>query len=564
MPYKILKVPDFVKLSILFSLLLVLALSPIFAFSVQNVENLTPGANNASNLPSISPDGRYVAFGSTASNLTDFDTEGMPNIFVRDTQEDTTVIVSVGLADEGANGPSFFPSISSNGRYVAFSSLADNLVEGDENKKSDIFVRDTQENTTIRVSVDSDGNEAGAASLFPSISSNGRYVSFVSNASDLVDNDTNGVPDIFVRDTQENTTIRVSVDSDGNEADGASAFRSSISADGRYVAFRSSASNLTNLDTESMPNIFVRDTQENTTVMVSAGLAGEANGPSFRPSISPDGRYVVFESYADNLVADDTNDAYDVFMRDLEDNTTTRVSVSSDGEEANAFSFFPTVSSDGRYVAFNSIASNLVEGDSAMTLDTFVRDTQKGQTMKVHEGFYLDGDPDITKPGVLLLVSMFNGTSISSDGRRIAFVSADSLDGFMGSPSEGEIYRSIFLASLNTDKKAKTFHEDSRCLSEKPGETTWIKLEPTTKDGISGMLLTWVQYGADKVDIKIDDGSGNYPWMISNTPNDGNEFLPNVTRQQAIKIKPINDCEEGDYGKPVSYSLYPYGWYNVK
>jgi len=110
----------------------------------------------------------------------------------------------------------------------------------------------------------------------------------------------------------------------------------------------------------------------------------------------------------------------------------------------------------------------------------------------------------------------------------------------------------------------KTFTEDKRCLWEKPENTTWITLSPSEKDGIKGMLLTWVQYGADKVNIKIDDGTGTYPWKISETSNDGHEFLPKVEGWQKVMIKPINHCKDGEYSPAVSYSLYPNGWYNTE
>jgi len=375
----------------------------------------TSEAIGPSSTPSISANGRYVAFASVASNLVSGDTNGFPDIFVRDTQTSTTTRVSVDSGGNEANGPSYDPSISADGRYVAFASGASNLVSGDTNGEQDIFVRDTQTSTTTRVSVDSGGNEANGLSLDPSISANGRYVAFASVASNLVSGDTNGFPDIFVRDTQTSTTFRVSVDSGGNEANGRS-FAPSISADGRYVAFWSVASNLVSGDTNGAADIFVRDTQTSTTTRVSVDSGGnEANGPSYDPSISADGRYVAFVSEASNLVSGDTNGYQDIFVRDTQTSTTFRVSVDSGGTQANGFSFAPSISADGRYVAFVSEASNLVSGDTNGYQDIFVRDTQTSTTFRVS-----------VDSGGTQANGISSALSISADGRYVAFASVAS------------------------------------------------------------------------------------------------------------------------------------------
>jgi Tol biopolymer transport system component len=199
---------------------------------------------------------------------------------------------------------------------VAFESLASNIVPGDTNNTRDIFVRDRLTNTTTRVSVDSAGNQANSRSVGSSISADGRFVAFHSDASNIVPGDTNGKRDIFVRDTLTNTTTRVSFDSAGNQANSES-YYPSISADGRFVAFLSNASNIVPGDTNNRDDIFVRDTLTNTTTRVSVDSAGnQGNRSSFGASISADGRFVAFESLASNLV-EDTNDSYDIFVVDI-------------------------------------------------------------------------------------------------------------------------------------------------------------------------------------------------------------------------------------------------------
>ena len=301
------------------------------------------------------------------------DTNESMDVFVRDIVAGTTKRVSVDSAGNQSDGNSYFPAISDDGRYVVFHSTSSNLVTGDTNAVFDVFVRDMVAGTTTRVSVDSADNEADADSYDAAVSADGRFVTFDSAASNLVTGDTNAAFDVFVRDMVAGTTTAVSVDSTANQANSFSSIPA-ISADGRYVAFRSDASNLVTGDTNAASDVFVRDRTAGTTTRVSIDSAGnQANGSSSDPAISADGRYVAFDATDPNLVTGDTNDTTDVFVRDTVAGTTTRVSVDSSGHQANNSSSDPAISADGRYVALQSYASNLVTGDTNNRADVIVR-----------------------------------------------------------------------------------------------------------------------------------------------------------------------------------------------
>ncbi len=215
-------------------------------------------------------------------------------------------------------------------------------------------------------------------------SADGRYVAFASFASNLVPGDTNSLTDVFVHDRQTGKTTRASVDSAGGEANGISILPA-ISADGRFVTFTSFASNLVPGDTNSLTDVFVHDRQTGKTTKVSVDSAGgEANGISFNHVISADGRFVAFTSLASNLVPGDHNGLRDIFVHDRQTGETTRVSVDSAGGEANGSSMFPAISADGRFVAFTSFAFNLVAGDHNGLRDVFVQDRQTGETTRVN------------------------------------------------------------------------------------------------------------------------------------------------------------------------------------
>jgi Tol biopolymer transport system component len=368
--------------------------------------------------PSISADGRFVAFWSAATNLVPGDTNGKLDIFVHDRKAGLTERVSVSSSGDQANGFSWYPTpVSADGRFVAFTSDAANLVPGDTNGCNDVFVHDRKTGRTERVSVGSSGGEADGRSELPAISADGRFVTFRSLAANLVPGDTNGKLDIFVHDRETSLTERVSVSSSGDQVNGSSG-GSSISADGRFVAFVCDARSLTPNDEYVHKDMFIRDRETGKTERLSVSSSGgEPDSSGNDPSITPDGRFVAFESRAANLVPGDTNRECDIFVHDRRSGKTERVSVSSSGAEANGDSWHPSfshsISADGRFVAFGSKATNLVPGDTNGVRDVFVRDRKRGKTVRVSvDSFGSEAN------------GVSGGVTISSDGRFVAFASA--------------------------------------------------------------------------------------------------------------------------------------------
>ncbi len=348
-------------------------------------------------------------------------------MFVHDRSTGTTTRVSVSSTGAQANGASGPADISADGRIVAFQSAASNLVSGDTNGVSDVFVRDLQAGSTTRVSVSSSGAQAnGASSTWDlAISADGRYVTFSSAATNLVSGDTNVAGDVFVRDRQNGTTTRVSLTSRGKQSSGPT-WAEDISGDGSRVFFwGGDNTGLVQGDRNGMEDYFVRDRNTGVTSLVSVSSSGQQGDRNINPydgggALSQDGRYAFFQTDATNLVPADTNVAQDIFMRDLAASTTTRVSLTYQGNEisdpARPGANLGSVSPDGRYLAFWSRASDIVPGDNVLCSsgsrncsDAFVRDLSTGSVVLVsRNASKSQGDNDSDWP------------SISADGRFIA------------------------------------------------------------------------------------------------------------------------------------------------
>lgn len=336
-----------------------------------------------------------------------------------------TTRVSVDSDGNQSNAYSWYPDISADGRFIAFMSSASNLVQNDTNQCNDVFVHDHQTGETTRVSIASDGSEGNSDSFrhqgvmqYLSISGNGRFVAFQSGATNLVPNVENLGQDVFMHDRETGETTRVSVGPDGSEPiHSCDSYNPSISYDGRYVVFTSTCNHFIDGDTNSSGDIFLYDRQSGVITRISNGHDGtESNGHSSNSKISDDGRYIVFYSTASNLVENDTNEEGDIFVFDTMLGETTRVSVSSNGDESNDWSFYPSISADGRYVAFMTRSDNF---DPRYGIDDiFIHDRQTKETSLVSVSY--DGNNGGNDRS--------EEPSLSSDGRYVAFRSkADNL-----------------------------------------------------------------------------------------------------------------------------------------
>jgi len=392
------------------------------AQSTERVSLNSAGAQGGagSSVPSISRDGRYVAFQSYASNLAPGDTNGCLDVFVHDRLTGITSRVSVNSLGGQGNGDSFNPAIAADGSCVAFHSLAANLVPGDGNGRADVFVHDLSTAQTTRVSLNSNGIEGNEASTRACISADGLIVGFLSLADNLVPGDTNSCADVFAHDRSSGITKRHSVSSAGSQGTEFST-PPSISGDGRVLVFASLAHNLVPNDNNRGQDVFAHDRQTGTTTRVSVTASGaEGNFPSgsWGQSLSADGRYVAFVSSATNFVANDTNQHDDVFLHDRQTGGISRISVSSTGAEGNDASRWPDLSDDGMLVAFTSVSDDLVSQESNGVDDVFVHDRGTGQTRRVSKD-----DADVQGNGVSLALP-----AISADGQVVAFASqADNL-----------------------------------------------------------------------------------------------------------------------------------------
>ncbi len=378
-----------------FWIIIVLLIGGAFA-TVKYFSRSTPGegqANGSSFWPSVTADGHFVAFHSDASNLVDGDDNGYIDVFVKDTDTGETRLISSNAEGVPGNGDSKQPSFSADGRYVAFTSEASNLVQGDDNictdgesewNCSDVFVKDLRTGEVERVSTASDGTQGDWFSHQPSISGDGRYVAFTSYASNLVfdDADTCGsaesprnCADIFIKDRQTGRTWRASVTPEGVQGNGDST-EPAISTDGNYVTFTSDADNLGVNDNNGVSDIFITNliSADITRVTVTINDT-EADGPSYEPSVSADGSIIAFASEATNLGVSDTGlcleseesrNCTDIYIADFITGDITRASRPYEGIEISGSSSEPDLSSDGRRVTYASRADNLVDGDTAI------------------------------------------------------------------------------------------------------------------------------------------------------------------------------------------------------
>ncbi len=357
----------------------------------------------------VTPDGRWVVFHSDASNLTNSDSPGQTDVFLRDLTSGGTERISVGGGGGEPNGPSLNGSVSNNGRYVAFQSEAQNLAVGDTNQSSDIFLRDRQLGITTIVSVSTGGAIGNAASFNPVISGDGLFIVYASAASNLILNDPNQKIDVFVRNLATGQTRMVSTVSGGANGD---SDQPTISGDGRFIAFRSAATNLVAGDLLGFNDIFVRDMTGTSFELVSVTTLGaQADGPSDQPTISADGSRIVFASTAPNLAVPGAP-SLNIYLRDRSAGSTTLLNSGPSGV-SNLAATRPRLSKNGQYVSFLSQANNLTPGHSGNTTDAFALELSTGVIQRASTPL----TPEPSEPSANILE---NG-GISDSGRYVAF-----------------------------------------------------------------------------------------------------------------------------------------------
>lgn len=358
--------------------------------SVRSDGGESHGTWKGSRQATISANGRVVVFESDADDLVP-GVSGGPMVYAHDLRTRTTVLVSVSSGGDAADG--YSPSISANGRFVAFTSYAD-LVPGDTNDAGDAFVRDLLTGQTTRVSVSSEGAQGygwGVPHGAIAISGDGAKVAFSSFASNLVPGDTNEASDVFLHDLLTSKTIRVSVGVDGEQGNSDSQ-HPALNHDGNILVFRSWATNLFPSDTNGQSDVFAYEARTKRTELVSVSSSGEpGNSMSRVPERSPnnvvsaDGRYIAFTSASSNFEPGSAEvDAViarawleEVFVRDRIRGETWRASSGSAGTPGGGASE-GTMSADARHVSFASSSPTYDVGDLNADSDVFVRSRGAG------------------------------------------------------------------------------------------------------------------------------------------------------------------------------------------
>lgn len=332
-------------------------------------------SNGHSFAPGLSADGRYVAFTSVATNLHADDTDTVADVYVRDRVTGDTSLISRSSTGAKGNGSSNSPSLTADGRYVAFASIATNLHPDDSDLGSDVYLHDRVGGTTSLISLSNTGANSNGDAVAPEISSDGSAVAFVSRATNLHPDDPDTALDVYVHRMLSQTTALVSRNNGGAKGN-ADSYGPAMSADGTLIAFPSSSTNLDPADGDDLTDIYLHDSTEGSTALASRATSGaKSDGSSYGPSLSADGTQLAFTSLGANLDPADGDFLFDVFVRDLDEGATTLVSRTSgaNGAKGNSHSLFSTISANGENVAFESDASNLAVDDGNNNRDVFVR-----------------------------------------------------------------------------------------------------------------------------------------------------------------------------------------------
>ncbi len=533
------RVKKYVALALVICVALFSAM-PLFAsIEIVNINDSEEQATNSfeddsfRSTSTVTEDGRYVVFMSSADNLVLLDISGHENIFMRDRELGTTELISMDSDEAAVNNNSEKPLVSTDGRYVVFESIATNLVASDSNATIDIFIRDRELGTTARLNVSTASVQANGPSSQVSMSSDARYASFSSTATNLVASDGNGVIDVFVRDTLLNTTTILSVNNLGDEGDAGSA-DPKVSDNGTYIAFYSDATNLVGGDGNAAGDIFVYNTSTLSLERIEIGAIVTVSG------ISNDGRLILFSSDA-ALVAGDTNGTTDVFLYDRSDSSIEAISVNTAETIGNSASVQTSMTTDGRYVVFLSASTNLVDNDGNATHDVFIRDRILGTTERMSESLAgVEGDDISYTP------------YIGSLGRYVAFSSYAT--NLIDDVSDDFEFQDVFFYIHNLAPTDITLSNDTLDENESAG---FVIGGLTTTDADVGDTHTYTLActvpGADDASFSISSSSllsaasfnyeaqSSYSICIRTTDNFGATFDENFTIT-------VQDVGEGSTG----------------
>ena len=473
---------------------------------------VSAGSNAISYRGQISANGRFAVFESEGTNLVPNDINGVSDVFMRDLQLGTIVRVSVDAAGLEADGGGGNPSISADGHFVAFESGATNLLPGDMNGFSDIYVKDTVTGVVSRASLTSTGGEPNNEAINASISGDGRFVVFDSEADNLVPNDTNGAGDIYVRDMQLGTTTGVTVSGNAGGFDG------SISLDGRFVVFNSRSTNFVPDDTNGVADVFVYSIQTGQIVRASVNSSGVQGGfSSTEPSISGDGRYVTFSTSSDDFTTVDTYGYTQLYVRDMQAGTTLLVSY-KDGYAMVGESDSSVISADGRYIAFSFDD----KGDGMPRRDLYIADRTTNQMYLAVPGHDSSGMDSPILP------------SISGDGRFLLFATS-----VAHVPEDINSERDIYVREMSyqADTPPTIVSIQHSCSSNcSPADqhvdflvrfsedVTGVEIGDfvlTIGGGISGAVITAVSGAGSEYFVNVDTGTGDGTLRLDVVDDDG-------------------------------------------